>query len=116
MKLTKSKFVTFVTQDVPNVKEKEKIVLSVLMTEFLTLPLAHVTQVKLKSMNIVTPTQTDLSMLVKSTVVLLCVKTPGEMNPVQKVMDMYTVVVHLLLSLVKVNGLVMIFITSPMKL
>lgn len=53
MKLTKSKFVTLVTQDVPNVKEKEKIVLSVLMTEFLTLPLAHVTQVKLKSMNIV---------------------------------------------------------------
>jgi len=53
MKLTKSKFVTLVTQDVPNVKVKEKIVLSVLMTEFLTHPLAHVTQVKLKSMNIV---------------------------------------------------------------
>jgi hypothetical protein len=47
------KFVTLVTQDVPNVKVKEKIVLSVLMTEFLTHLLAHVTQLKLKSMNIV---------------------------------------------------------------
>jgi hypothetical protein len=53
MKLTKSKFVTLVTQDVPNVKEKEKTVLSVLMTDFLTQLLAHVTQVKLKSMIIV---------------------------------------------------------------
>jgi len=51
MKLTKSKPVTLVTQDVPNVKTLEKTVLFVLMIELLLQKLAHVTQVKPKSMN-----------------------------------------------------------------
>jgi hypothetical protein len=52
MKSITSILVMLVTQDVPNVLTKEKIVLFVLMTELLPQFLAHVTQVKLKSMNI----------------------------------------------------------------